>query len=284
MIIVADSGSTKTDWALIKEDSVEYIQNVGLNPYFLTNEELAKGIYSALKNVDMNEVEAIYFFGAGASAAANKEKIKSVFVEYFPRVDEIVIDTDLLGAAKALFKEEKGIACILGTGSNSCYYDGTQVADNVNSLGYLLGDNGSGAVLGLKLIRLFLKNKLSPKVSKKFRDEYNLAYRFILDNVYKKSTPNRFFARFSPFILSNINEPEINKMVKEDLREFIDYFIINYENYKELPIRIIGSIGYYYKDIIEEVFAEYSLKIDKFSRTPIEALVEYYSQFVGDNH
>ena len=281
MIIVADSGSTKTDWALIKEDGVEYVKSIGLNPYFLSKEELAKGIYSALKNVDMDELEGIYFFGAGTSAAANKEKIKSVFVEFFPRLHEIIIDTDLFGAAKALFKEEKGIACILGTGSNSCYYDGSQIADNVNSLGYLLGDNGSGAVLGLKLMQMYLRNKLSPKLSKKFREEYNLDYRYILDNVYKQSTPNKFFAKFSPFIIANINDVEINKMVKDDIREFVDYFIVNYTNYKELPIRIIGSIGYFYEDVINEVFAEYGLKIDKISKTPIEALVEYYSQFVG---
>jgi len=281
MIIVADSGSTKTDWALIKESGVEYVKSIGLNPYFLSKEELAKGIYSALKNVDMDEIEGIYFFGAGTSAAANKDKIKSVFVEFFPRVQEIVIDTDLYGAAKALFKEEKGIACILGTGSNSCYYDGTQIADNVNSLGYLLGDNGSGAVLGLKLMQMYLRNKLSPKLAKKFREEYNLDYRYILDNVYKQSTPNKFFAKFSPFIITNINDEVINKMVKDDIREFVDYFIVNYDNYKNLPIRIIGSIGYFYEDVINEVFAEYGLKIDKISKTPIEALVEYYSQFVG---
>ena len=284
MIIVADSGSTKTDWALITESGVEYVKSVGLNPYFLSTDELAKGIYSALKNVDMDEIEGIYFFGAGTSAAANKEKIKSVFVEFFPRVDEIIIDTDLFGAAKALFKEDKGIACILGTGSNSCYYDGTQIVDNVNSLGYLLGDNGSGAVLGLKLMQMYLRNKLSPKLAKKFREEYNLDYRYILDNVYKQSTPNKFFAKFSPFIIANINDEVINKMVKEDIREFVDYFIVNYDDYKNLPIRIIGSIGYFYKDVINEVFAEYGLKIDKISKTPIEALVEYYSQFVGAKH
>jgi N-acetylglucosamine kinase-like BadF-type ATPase len=284
MIIVADSGSTKTDWALIKESGVEYVKTIGLNPYFLSKEELAKGIYSALKNVDMDEIEGIYFFGAGTSAAANRDKIKSVFVEFFPRLNEIVIDTDLYGAAKALFKEDKGIACILGTGSNSCYYDGTQIVDNVNSLGYLLGDNGSGAVLGLKLMQMYLRNKLSPKLAKKFRDEYNLDYRYILDNVYKQSTPNKFFAKFSPFIIANINDEVINKMVKDDIREFVDYFIVNYDNYKNLPIRIIGSIGYFYEDVINEVFAEYGLKIDKISKTPIEALVEYYSQFVGVKH
>jgi len=281
MIIVADSGSTKTDWALINEDSVEYVKSIGLNPYFLSKEELAKGIYSALKNVDMDDIEGIYFFGAGTSSATNKEKIKSVFTEFFPKLNEIVIDTDLYGAAKALFKEDQGIACILGTGSNSCYYDGKQVADNMNSLGYLLGDNGSGAVLGLKLMQMYLRNKLSTKLAKKFRDEYNLDYRYILDNVYNQSTPNKFFAKFSPFIIANINDEVINKMVKEDIREFVDYFIVNYEGYKELPIRIIGSIGYYYKEIIDEVFAEYDLKIDRITRTPIEALVEYYSQFVG---
>ena len=284
MIIVADSGSSKTDWALIKESGVEYVKTIGLNPYFLSKEELAKGIYSALKNVDMDEIEGIYFFGAGTSAAANRDKIKSVFVEFFPRLNEIVIDTDLYGAAKALFKEDKGIACILGTGSNSCYYDGTQIVDNVNSLGYLLGDNGSGAVLGLKLMQMYLRNKLSPKLAKKFRDEYNLDYRYILDNVYKQSTPNKFFAKFSPFIIANINDEVINKMVKDDIREFVDYFIVNYDNYKNLPIRIIGSIGYFYEDVINEVFAEYGLKIDKISKTPIEALVEYYSQFVGVKH
>ena len=280
MIIVADSGSTKTDWALLSDSKVEYVQSVGLNPYFLSTEELAKIIYGALKNVDAEQVDSIHFYGAGTATAENKNKIISVFSEFFPRVEDVVVDTDMLGAAKALFSEEKGIACILGTGSNSCFYDGAQIAENVQSLGYLLGDNGSGAVMGLRMMQMFMRNKLNPKTAKKFRDEYNLGYHYILDNVYKKSAPNKFFARFSPFILKNMHDDVINDMVREEFREFVKYFIINYEGYKEMPIRIIGSIGFYYREVIEEVFAEFDLKIDKISKTPIEALVEYYSQFV----
>ena len=281
MIIVADSGSTKTDWALISDSKVVYVQSVGLNPYFLSTEELAKIIYGALKDVESEEVDSIHFYGAGTSTAENKNKIISVFADFFPRVEDVVVDTDMLGAAKALFGNEKGIACILGTGSNSCYYDGNQIADNVQSLGYLLGDNGSGAVIGHRLMQMYMRNKLNPKVSKKFRDEYNLGYHFILDNVYKKSTPNKFFARFSPFILKNLKDDVISDMVRDEFREFVKYFIVNYEGYKDLPIRIIGSIGFYYKDLLKEVFDEFDLKIEKINKTPIEALVEHYSSLVG---
>ena len=281
MIIVADSGSTKTDWALISEGKVVYVQSVGLNPYFLSTEEIAKVIYGALKDVDAEEVYSIHFYGAGTATADNKNKIISVFEDFFPRVNDLIVDTDMLGAAKALFGKQKGIACILGTGSNSCFYDGVKISDNVQSLGYLLGDNGSGAVIGMRLMQMYMRNKLSPKTAKKFRDEYNLGYHFILENVYKKSTPNKFFARFSPFILKNLHDDAINDMVRDEFREFVKYFIVNYEGYTDLPIRIIGSIGFYYKDILSEVFTEFGLKIDKASKTPIEALVEHYSSLVG---
>lgn len=279
MIIVADSGSTKTDWAIIKGANIQYIQSVGVNPYFLDKEEIGVIIYQALKDVSAEEVKGIYFYGAGTSIQINKEKIKSVFSEFFPFVDDIIVDTDMLGAAKALFKDTKGIACILGTGSNSCLYDGKRIIDNVNSLGYLLGDNGSGAVLGLKIIQMYMQNKLSKKISEKFNDEYNLDYRYIMDNVYSKPTPNKFLAKFSPFIYDNLDEPEVLEMVKNEFREFIKYFILNYDNYKKLPIRIIGSIGYHYESIIAEVFQEFDLKIDKIIKTPIEDLANYYTKF-----
>ena len=281
MIIVADSGSTKTDWALITDNGVEYVQNIGLNPYFLTKDELAKGIYSALKNVDMNEVEGVYFYGAGTGAAENKEKLKNVFVDFFPGAKEIVVDTDMLGAAKALFGQEKGIACILGTGSNSCYYDGEKIANNVNSLGYLLGDNGSGAVLGKRLLTMYMQNKLNASATIKLKEEYDVQYRSVIENVYKKSTPNKYFASFSPFVLANIQDKDIEAMVREEFTDFVEYFILPYEGYKNMPIRVVGSIGHYYSDIINDVFSKYGLKVDKVSRKPIEALVEYYSQFVG---
>jgi len=280
MIIVADSGSTKTDWALIKQDGVEYVQDIGLNPYFLSIEELSKGIYNALKNVEVNEVQGIYFYGAGTSSAVNRDKLRQAFKEFFPRVNDIVVDTDLHGAAKALFKDEKGIACILGTGSNSCLYNGKHIEENVNSLGYMLGDNGSGAVIGHRMLKMYLRNKLPKKLKKSFETSYNLDYRFIIDRVYRESAPNRFFASFSPFVLENINEKVVKNMVKDEFKEFIEYFIKAYKGYENLPIRFVGSIAYNFREILEEVFNDYGLTVDSVTKNPIEELVKYYSQFV----
>jgi len=280
MIIVADSGSTKTDWALTGPGGIDFFHGTGLNPYFLTEAQLLEEIAFVLRNVDKNKVTGISFFGAGTTSEVNRQKLRNAFENLFPRTKDIVIESDLLGAAKALFNHEAGIACILGTGANSCVYDGEKIVEKVRSLGYFLGDNGSGAVIGLRFLQLYLRNKLPESMASEFADEFRLDYRYIMDNVYRRSTPGGFFAKFAPFILKHIDEPVVKKMVKDEFREFVEYFILGYKGYDKFSIRITGSIAYFFKDIADEVFSEYGITTDRVIKKPIEALAKYYSEFV----
>ncbi len=282
MIIVADSGSTKTDWALVQEGSIRYYQGRGLNPYFLSEDEISKEIGRTLKSVVTYEVKGVYFYGAGTTSEENNKELSIVFKKLFPKAVDVVIDSDIAGAAKALFVNRAGIACILGTGANSCVYDGQKITERVRSLGYFLGDNGSGAVLGLRFLQLYLKNKLSGETAEEFRKEYGLDFDDIMDNVYRRSTPSEFFAKFSPFILEHIDEPVVNKVVRDEFREFAEYFVLGYKDARNLPVRMVGSIAFYYRHILEEVFSEYDLKIYRISKRPIEALAKYYSGIVNE--
>jgi N-acetylglucosamine kinase-like BadF-type ATPase len=280
MIIVADSGSTKTDWALVRPGKTRFLQGAGLNPYFLTEEQIHDELKIVLGSVHKDEVSEISFFGAGTVSEVNRKKLKAAFARLFPGVKKIVIDSDLAGAARALFGKEKGIACILGTGANSCVYNGEKIVKKVRSLGYFLGDNGSGAVIGLRFLQLYLRNKLPEALVSHFKKEYNLDFRYIMDNVYRKPTPGSFFARFSGFVLKHIDEPVVKDMVIGEFREFVEYFILSYDEHKELPVRIAGSVGFHYREILDEVFAGYGLRIDKVIKKPIVELAEYYSAFV----
>ena len=183
MILVADSGSTKTDWAAIG-DTVQRFQSIGLNPLFFTDESLETTISGALADVTAEEVTGVYFYGSGCGLEVNRERLRKCFRSLFPNVREVDVDTDLVGAAIALFGQEKGIACILGTGANAGIYDGRTIVKTPLSLGYMLGDNGSGAVLGMQLIKLYLRGMLPPEVAAELEKDYGVEYKNIIENVY----------------------------------------------------------------------------------------------------
>ena len=280
MIIIADSGSTKTDWALVSSEGTGFFHGVGLNPYFMSEEQISDELRVVFSKVKNEDVTSIFFFGAGTVSEVNRGKLRKAFEWMFPGVKDIVIETDLLGAAKALFGHEAGIACILGTGANSCVFDGEKIVKKVRSLGYFLGDNGSGAVIGLGFLQLYLRNKLPEQLSKQFEKEYGIDFRYIMDNVYRRSTPSGFFAKFSTFVLEHIDEPVVRNMVEDEFREFVEYFILSYGERETLPVRITGSIAFHYREILEQVFSEYGLVIEKIVEKPITELAKYYSAFV----
>lgn len=276
MIIVADSGSTKTDWAIVG-DEVRRVQSIGLNPFFFTDEALGQTIYDALKSVDADQVRGIYFYGSGCGLESNKERLRVCFRRFFPKADEIVVDTDLVGAAIALFGKEKGIACILGTGANAGIYDGKTIVKTPLSLGYMLGDNGSGSVLGLELVKLYLHGFLSQEVAKDLEENYDVEYKNILDCVYKKDRPNKYFASYSPFVAKHQDKEPIKGMLEEQFSEFFRYFILPFQKEGKMPVRIIGSVGYYYRPIIEREAAKHGIEIDKIALKPIDLLIEHHS-------
>ena len=279
MILIADSGSTKIDWCLLNgKKKVAQIFTTVMNALLMTEEEMAECIMTELMpSLQGYEVTEIFYYGAGIISDEIKNQVKNALKRNLPNVTTIEVDTDLLAAARALCQHEPGIACILGTGSNSCYYDGEKVVDNVSPLGYILGDEGSGAVLGKLLVGDVLKKQLPEHLCEKFLKEYNLDRNTIIDRVYRKPAANRFLAQFAPFLEHNIEEPSIHALV---LRSFTDFFVRNvasYPNYKELPCNFVGSIALLQKDILAEAASKLGITIGNIIQAPMEGLIKYHS-------
>ena len=279
MILIADSGSTKIDWCLLNgKKKVAQIFTTGMNALLMTEEEMAECIMNELMpSLRGYEVTEIYYYGAGIISDEIKNQVINALKRNLPHVNKIEVDTDLLGAARALCQREPGIACILGTGSNSCYYDGEKVVDNVSPLGYILGDEGSGAVLGKLLVGDVLKKQLPEHLCEKFLKEYNLDRNTIIDRVYRKPAANRFLAQFAPFLEHNINDPSIKALV---MRSFTDFFVrnvANYPNYKELPCNFVGSIALLQKDVLVEAASKLGITIGNIIQAPMEGLIKYHS-------
>lgn len=277
MILIADSGSTKTDWRLISEkEEVKSVSTPGINPFYQTEEEIENQISTLLYPELMGfSVKKIFFYGAGCAFEDKKQIVKNAISVSFPKA-QIEIEFDLLAAARGLFLKEKGIACILGTGSNSCFYDGKNIIHNVSPLGFILGDEGSGAVLGKKFAADCLKNQLPEKLKDKFLKQYDLTPAQIIESVYKKPFPNRFLAQFTRFLSENIAEPSIYNIVFDSFTEFFTRNIMQYNNYKDYPVCFIGSIAYYFKDVLEVAANELDIQIGIIYQSPMPGLIKYH--------
>ena len=279
MILIADCGSTKIDWCLLNgKEKVAQIFTTGMNALLMTEEEMSKRIAEELVPHIVNyDVTEIYYYGAGIISDQIKNQVVNALKANIPGAQKIEVDSDLLAAARALCQHEAGIACILGTGSNSCYYDGEKVVDNVSPLGYILGDEGSGAVLGKLLVGDVLKHQLPEHLCEKFLTEYDLDRNKIIDAVYRKPAANRFLAQFAPFLEKNIEEPSIHRIV---LHSFIDFFVRNvenYDNYKELPCNFVGSIALKEKATLLEAAKSQGITVGNIIQAPMEGLIKFHS-------
>ena len=279
MILIADCGSTKIDWCLLNgKEKVAQIFTTGMNALLMTQEEMTQRIADELMpNIANYEVTEIYYYGAGIISDEIKSHVINALKANIPSATKIEVDSYLLAAARALCGHKPGIACILGTGSNSCYYDGEKVVDNVSPLGYILGDEGSGAVLGKLLVGDVLKKQLPEHLCEKFLKEYNLDRNKIIDAVYRKPAANRFLAQFAPFLEHNIEEPSIHRIV---LHSFIDFFVRNvenYDNYKELPCNFVGSIALLEKATLLEAAKSQGITVGNIIQDPMEGLIKFHS-------
>ena len=277
MILIADSGSTKTDWCVVENgESILRFKTRGTNPFFQTEEEIGKeievGLLPSLKGF---EPSAIYFYGAGCAFPEKNNMIRRAVNRYLPVPVEV--GSDLLAAARALCGDQPGIACIMGTGSNSCYYDGREIVKNVSPLGFILGDEGSGAVLGKLLIGDVLKDQLSPALKDQFLTQYELTPALIMDKVYRQPFPNRFLAGFSPFIREHLDEPAIWELVT---RSFLAFFTRNVKQYDyfEQPVHLVGSVAWYYQDVLKEIAFDLGIRLGTVARSPMEGLIAYHGQ------
>jgi N-acetylglucosamine kinase-like BadF-type ATPase len=276
MILVADSGSTKTEWKIINGEIPEdSIFSSGINPYFLTQEEIFHLLKNELGNLYGSSFKKIYFYGSGCNSDIKNNIIKESLTRFFA-ADEIFIGTDLLGAARSLCQNEPGIACIIGTGSNSCYYDGSVIAANVSPLGYILGDEGGGAVLGRKLVGGVLKKQVSRTVINHFFDTYKLTPAEILENVYMKPFPNRFLGQFAKFLLINIDIPELQYIITSSFDDFIKMNILQYPESKKLPIHFTGSIAYNFQSFLVDLLLKHDLEPGIITQSPMENLISYH--------
>jgi glucosamine kinase len=279
-ILIADSGSTKTAWRLADENrNILQFQTQGFNPFLQSSEDISEKLKNELipflPNNVANEKLQIYFYGAGCSSEKNCEIVRKGLSEVFPE-SEIEIEHDLLAAARAACGHFPGIVAILGTGSNSCQYDGEKIIEHVPSLGYILGDEGSGGHIGKLLIRSVLYEELPQDLRENFFKRYDLTLESMLDSVYKQPFPNRYLASFSKFVYQNIRHPYMLNIVIKSFEGFLEHHICKYSAYQRLKLNVIGSVGFYYSNTLREVAADKGISLGKVLEDPIAGLMLYH--------
>ncbi|HSN50427.1 MAG TPA: hypothetical protein VLR52_04285, partial [Bacteroidales bacterium] len=262
MQLIADSGSTKTLWVLLEHGTIKKnIETPGLNPYFITSSDADSVIRNGVvPNLIANFISEIHFYGAGCSTENNIGMLTAVLKRSFSKA-EIHIYHDILGAARALCGKQEGIACILGTGCNSCYYDGKELFSKIPSLGYLFGDEGAGSYLGKKFLESYLKGNLPTDLVAEFEQELPLKLEDILTALYNKPSPNRFLASFSKFISPRQEHPFLHQMISSSFRDFFEEHVVKYDQHKSVPVNFVGSIAWYYRKILLEVAVGYDVKV-----------------------
>ncbi len=277
IVLIADSGSTKTDWVVVKHGvPVQQIFTKGTNPYFQSEEEINKEISENLfPQLDLNKypIEKVWFYGAGCAYADKVEVIHHALYEHLKVPVEV--GSDLLGAARGLCGHEPGIACIMGTGSNSCFYDGIGITQTVPPLGFILGDEGSGASLGKQLVSDCLKKQLPEEIRKMFMAQFQLTPEIILERVYKRPFPNRFLAGLSSFLAQNLEVPELRNIVLNSFKLFFMRNVMQYE-YKKYPAHFVGSVAYFYQPVLEEAAEAVGIHMGKVIQSPIRGLINYH--------
>ncbi|MDR1585532.1 MAG: ATPase [Prevotellaceae bacterium] len=278
MILLADGGSTKVDWCLVDRGVLKKrIVTKGANPFFRTTEDISADISRSLVPELKNyKIDAVYFYGAGCAFPEKNEIVRTAIARNFD-APKIEIGSDLFGAAVGLCGNKKGIVCILGTGSNSCFYDGEKIVKNISPLGFILGDEGSGAVLGKLFIGSCLKNQFSNRIKEEFLKFIDLSVPQILDKVYKQPMPNRFLASIAPFIKDNIQDNSIHELVYNAFADFFRKNVMQYDSPNH-SVSFTGSVAYHFKDVLCEVASGLNIKILAIEQSPMKGLIHYYSK------
>ncbi len=275
--LIADSGATKAEWSLLTNGKRKTILTQGISPYFLNKDQvidlLLKELKPGLKNIRVDEV---YYYGTGCANPDNAKLIKKAIKQVFPEAD-IEVNHDLLAAARALCGNDKGIACILGTGSNSCYYNGKRIISNSPGLGYVLGDEGSGAYLGKKVLQYYLYNTFDDELRGRFDVTYLTNKAEILENVYKNPLPNRYLAGFVMFLAENRGHYMIENIIEDCLNDFFFTHLCKYKETWTLPVNFAGSVAFGFRDVLEQLCQSYEFELGKILKKPMSGLIEYHS-------
>lgn len=278
MFLVADVGSTKADWIFHHPEHGTYeVSGVGVNPNLHSDAEIRTVVEAVCpEDVQQGKVTEVHYYGTGIWDDARAKRLYDILHLSFPSA-KVHVHHDLLGAARAACGDEPGIACIMGTGSNTCLYDGRKVVDNVTNLGWLLGDEGSGVDLGKRLIKAYSYRELRPETRELFEDTTGYNRTSIGNALYGPGNPNRFLASFSPFVHDNLDRPCIRDIVVDSFTEFLRRHVVKYERARSLPINFIGSIAHYYQDILRDVCAAEELLCGRITKKPIQALKDYHA-------
>ena len=270
-ILIADSGSTKTEWAL----GDVRVKTQGINPFHQDDEIIRNILKDELRphlSSHLNQLRAIYFYGSGVRPELEGKMVR-LLSEVFPEAAHVEAHSDLLGAAIALCGHHEGIACILGTGANSCLFDGKAIVENVPPMGYILGDEGSGAVLGKRFLNALYKNRLPQSLREAFEQHYQVSLAEVIDRVYRQPMANRWLASLSEFIHQHIDVPQVEALVIDNFRDFLINNVAQYGR-KDLSVSAVGSIAYFYRAQFEEAIRKEGYTVGEILRGPLDGLVE----------
>ncbi len=275
--LIADSGSTKAEWCLVKDSGKKTVFTDGISPYFLDTPQITDLLNAQLKpKLRKVEIDEIWYYGTGCANPNNVAIVKKALKNVFPE-SRVSVHHDLMAAARAVCGTSKGIACILGTGSNSCYYDGKKIVKNSPGLGYVLGDEGSGAYLGKRVIQYYLYNTFDEDLRSRFDAAYITNTVEILENVYKKPLANRYLAGFAKFLADNRGHYMIENIIEDGLNDFFFNHLCKYRETWTLPVSFVGSIAFGFKDVLKELCNAYEFEMGKVLKNPMSGLIDYHN-------
>lgn len=279
MILIADGGSTKTHWTLIgsTEETIDF-HSEGYNPYYVDEPYIVESLKKSLPETFRTEdVKELYFYGAGVHNAEKAAILKRAFQQVFTQA-QIEIEHDLLAACRALLGHDKGFAAILGTGTNTCLYDGKDITRNIDSAAYILGDEGSGCYMGKQLLKDIIRDTVPPEIKKNFQDMYHISEHEIMDNIYTKPLANRFCASFTKFFDTNMDSEYCQQLIRSAFRDFFKNLVSLYPGYRELKLNCIGSVAFCFKDILASVAAEFGMEMGVILKSPIPGLIRFHRE------
>lgn len=281
MYLFADSGSTKTKWIITDLDGneVAIFKTIGLNPYFVTEEKIIKEIsenYPSIPN--SGKIKKVFFYGSGCSPEDEHQHLISALKKYFNNAD-VEVYSDMLGTARAIYKDEEGIAAIIGTGTNSCFYSNKELQKGAISLGYVLGDEGSGAYIGKKFAKQYLEKRFDPALTQKILDNTGATHTAILSAVYSNPHPNRYLAGFCIFIKNNIEHPQLQELVKRAFSKFFENYVKIYPDFNKYPLGFCGSIAINFQEFIIEIANSYGINDVRFVSEPLKSIIEFHKIF-----
>lgn len=278
MILIADSGGSKIDWRILYDDGkIDQANGPGFNPYYQPPSDLEKSIEENLLPQLSGQVKEVFFYGAGVSSPENQEIVKEILMKYFEHA-KVEINLDLLGAARSLCGEEEGIACILGTGSNSCSYDGEKISRNIASLGWVLGDEGSGAYMGKRFIKDYIRKEMPGKLAEQFKARFPFSREEILSKIYQQNKPAAFLGSFSRFIFQHVKDPYCYQLVYSGVEKFFEKNIMQYENYENVKVHFTGGVAFYFSNIVRQVGNDKGIIVKNIVETPIAGLTLFHKR------